>query len=432
MNITCATRRWGGAALTAIVGASLLASGCAKKSAQAQPGAAAQGNRPAIPVAATPVRVGEISSRISLTGTVQPRQQATLSCVISGQVQAVEAQIGDRVRAGRLLVKIDDRTLRAQLQQDDAALASAQARLAQTRATSSGEAASTAAALASAQVAYDTAQANLRRNKELFAQGYVSPSAVDQAQQQASAAQAQLRAAQVAAKNASLSAGGNSAAQADLRAAEAAVAQAAAARQFVAAQIAQTSIVAPFDGVVTQRSVDPGSLTTPGTPLIQVSQLDPVYVNVGVPDSDLAFVRQGTPADITVDALPGRRWQARIEHLNAATSQGTLSYLAHIAVPNRDLTLKAGMVATISFIKALHRNVFVVPRVAVFTNERGDAVYVSDGGKAKVVAVQRGIESETEVEVRSPELRAGTEVITQRPDSLQDGSPIQVVASQGS
>ena len=415
--------------LVALV-AGLSSVGCAKK-AQGGPAPGTATKKQAIPVATMPVRLGDISSRFTLTGTVTPRQQANLSAVASGQVLTVNAQIGDRVGAGQLVVKIDDATLRAQLQQDEAALASAKARLAQTRANSSGNAATTTASLQSAKVAFDTANANLRRNKELFAQGYVSQSAVDQAQQQLMVAWAQLRAAQVSAQNADLSAGGGTAALADIRAAEAAVAQAQAARQFHETQISQTYVRAPFDGVVTARNVDPGTLSEPGMTLVQVSQLDPTYVNVGIPDADLTYVRSGTTVDIRVDSLPGRRWRARIEHLNAATSQGTLSYLARIAVPNGDLALKGGMVANVDFVKAVHRNVMIVPRTAVFTTERGDAVFVSDDGKAKVVAVRRGIESEAEVEVQSAELHSGRQVLTQRPDSLQPGALIEVVGSKG-
>ncbi|MDQ2818228.1 MAG: efflux RND transporter periplasmic adaptor subunit [Candidatus Eremiobacteraeota bacterium] len=407
--------------------------GCAKKSTSqsAHGRGAGSGQPPAIPVSAAAVRRGNISSRFSLTGTVSPAQQANLASVISGPVQSVTVQIGDRVAAGQLLVKIDDSTLRAQLQQDEAALASARARLAQTQANDVGASATSNASLESARVAYENAASNLRRNQQLFAQGYVSASAIDQAQQQAAAAQSQLRAAQVTAQNANLGGSSGTAAQADIRNAQATVAQAQAGINYLSAQIAQTSVVAPFSGVVTQRSVDPGSLAAPATTLVQVSQLDPCFVNVGIPDTDLQFVRGGTGAAISVDSLPGRKWQGKVTNLNAATAQGTLSYLARISIPNRDLSLKGGMVANVVFPQATRRGVLLVPRGAIVQTDNGAAVYVVASGKAKMIPVKLGVQTDNDAELSGPGIRVGMLAITARPDSLQDGSPVSVVGAKG-
>jgi membrane fusion protein (multidrug efflux system) len=269
----------------------------------------------------------------------------------------------------------------------------------------------------------------LRRDEQLLAQGYVSQSAVDQARQQYAQAQAQYRAAQVAAQNANLSAGGATAAQADIRAAQAAVAQAQAAVNFVQAQLAQTAITAPFDGVVTQRNVDPGSQGAPGQTLVQVSQVDPIFVNVGIPDEDLQYVAVGRAANIAVDTLPGRTWTGRILYLNAGASQGTLSYLARVAIPNGDLRLKSGMVANVTFVQATRRGVLLVPRVAIAQTQTGNAVFIAQDNKAKRVAVQVGVQTQNVAQVTGPGIAAGTQVITQRPDSLQDGSPITIVST---
>ena len=409
---------------------SAAATGCARRAADAgAPGDASR--QTAVSVVAVPARLSNISARFELTGSVVPRQQANLSSVISGRVQSVNVQIGDRVAAGELLVQIDASTLYAQLQQDGAALTAAQARLAQVRASDIGAAATAKANLAAAQTANENAQANLRRNRQLLAQGYVSQSAVDQAQSQAAAAEAQLRAAEIAAQNASLSAAGSTAAQAEIQSTQAAVAQAQAARSIVQSQIAQTSITAPFDGIVTQRNVDPGTLAVPGTPLVQVSQLDPAYVNVAIPGDDLAYVRAGSAATVSIESLPGRRWVGRIENVNVAPGQGTLSYLARIAIANHDLALKAGMVASAGLTQATHRNALVVPRGAVAQTDAGDVVYVVSKGKAKLIAVKRVLESDTEVEVRGGGLRPGVLVIVQRPDSLQDGTPVKLSGKGG-
>lgn len=410
---------------------------CAKKNAAG--GAAAAGDQQALPVTVAIVRRGDIAERLSLTGTVAARQQANISSAITGQVLSVNANVGDRVSAGELLVKIDDSTLRAELDQNQSNLAQTQARLAQTQSGAYGNASSADANRDSARVAYQTAVTNLQRNQQLMRQGYVSQSAVDQAQQQVSAAQAQLRAAEVAAQNMSMGGQRVSSAQSEIRSLEAAVAQAAASVRFVQAQIAQTEITAPFSGVLTQRSIDPGGLASPGTPLVQVSQLDPVYVNIGIPEEDLPYIHTGTAVDVTIDADPGHAWHGTVSTVNAATTQGTLSYLARVVLPNRDARLRAGMVANGAFVKSERRNAVLVPRGAMFTNDAGDAVYVlakADGckkcdGKAKVVNVRRGLQNENQTEVSGAGIAAGMKVIVQRPDQLRDGSPVSVSSAGG-
>lgn len=397
--------------------------GCANKNAAAQ--SAVQ----PLPVTAQPAKIGTLVSTFALTGTVVPARQGNLASVISGTVQDVNVQIGDHVTAGQVLVQIDDSTLQAQLSQDEATLAEAQARLRQESATNRGNALTTSSSLQSAQVAYDTAVANNQRNESLFKQGYISQQAIDQSRSDLASASAALRSAQVAAQNASMSTGQTTAATADLASLQAAASADAAAVDTVQTQIAQAAVRAPFDGIVTQRNVDPGSLASPGTPLVQVSQLDPAYVNVGIPDSDLQFVRAGSDATVSVDALSGRSWHGAVDHLNAAAGQGTLTYLARISLPNPDTSLKAGMVANVTFIAAHKSGVLIVPRGAIASTDNGSVVYVVDKGKAKMRAVTVGLQAQDSAQISGAGIAAGTLVITQRPDALADGSPVKVVAS---
>ncbi|HXW76467.1 MAG TPA: efflux RND transporter periplasmic adaptor subunit, partial [Candidatus Eremiobacteraceae bacterium] len=326
-----------GAGYLVMLASIVLATGCAQHA-----GAAAATPPPALAVTAVPVRRGDLTSTFELSGTIVPARQADLSSVITGAVVAVNVQIGDRVRAGELLVQIDDSTLRAQLASDQAALAQARARLRQTTVNDLGAAQTTDASLTSAQIADDAAASNLQRNETLFRQGYISQAALDDARSQYAASHATLQSAQVAARSASMTTAGTSAAQADVASMQAAVAQSAAAVQTVEAQIAQAAVEAPFDGIVTQRAVDPGSLASPGTLLVQVSEMDPAYVDVGIPDEDLRYVHTGSRVAARIEAVPGRTWQGAVNNLNAATGQGTLTYLARVALPNPDLTLKAG------------------------------------------------------------------------------------------
>ncbi len=156
-------------------------------------------------------------------------------------------------------------------------------------------------------------------------------------------------------------------------------------------QIGQTSLYSPFDGVVTARLMDPGAMVTPGTPVLRVSQVNTVWVNVNVPDEDLAYVHPGTPLTFSVGQLGGRKFTGSVSTVNAVPTQGTLSYQARIREPNPDAALRGGMLVSVNIQKERHDNAIVVPRQAVAQTDQGANVFiVGPNNKAQEVPVQLG------------------------------------------
>jgi HlyD family secretion protein len=438
-------------------------------------GGSAYSGAPPLAVDVTTAQRQDIATYVSLDGQIAPLLDSTLSSPQSGNVVAVYVNEGQRVHAGELLAKIDDAALRASLAQQQAIVAQSVATLSSS--TLQGPVTSTQAAntiqtaqqqLAAAnnnvltsQAAYVSAKSTYDADAKLLKDGYVAQTAYDAAQaayvqalqtlNTARATQSQavvaLRAAKTQGTNAmpiqnqtiALNRGGLAAAQAQVRLLE--------------TEIAQTNIVAPFSGVVTQRLLDPGAFASPNAPVVRVSQVDTVYINVNVPDDDLAYVRSGTPVTFTSASIPNRTFSAPIADVNATPTTGTLSYRARLRVPNPDGALRGGMLVSVNVRKAFHPNAIVVPRTAVFETENGANVFTvvapamppgaaAAGGpppskgnpppgmpkimQAKVVAVKVGIQTDTLAEVRSPLIGPGTVVITTRPDALQDKSTVAV------
>lgn len=395
-------------ALSVLVALSI--SSCSKGGQQGQ-------GFPPSPVQAEPIVRGDIASTINVTSAVVPLLQASLASVVSGNVILVSHQIGQHVFAGELLVKIDDSTLRAQRAQ-------AAGRLGQLEALYAGGTNSAQANLESAKVSDDTAKTNLMRNESLYAQGYVAKSALDASREAAAAADANYRAAVVAAQNASLSGKAQSAALADLKAARAAV-------DALDAQIAQTNVSSPFDGTVTARNVDPGTLASPGTVLMQVAKLDPVYVDAGITGSDLPYVHVGSPVTITADSVPGRAWHAAVTYLNQSSLPGTLTYQARAKVANPDGVLRGGMVVNVSIDRERRHGVLLAPRGAVFQTEAGYAMFVIDQGHAKLVPVELGFNNDQQAEVSGEGLKPGVMAIINHSVFLQPGAPVMVLPAGG-
>lgn len=451
------------------------ASGCGSK------GGAAAGNQgpPPLAVDVSQAKRQDIGTYVSLDGQIAPLQESTLSTPQSGNVVNVYVNEGQHVRAGQLLAKLDDSTLQAQLaqqqaivQQQTATLSSSNLQAPVTAANASNTIVTAQQQLASArnnvlttQEAYHSAEATYNADKQLIKQGYVAQTAYDQAranyvqaqQQLASAREVQrqaetaLLAAQSQGKNATpIQAQAIAANRGQLAAAEAQV-------KLLRTQIGQTNIIAPFDGVVTQRLLDPGAFASPNQPVVRVSQIATVYVNVNIPDSDLAYVQRGTPVSFTTSSLNGRSFNANVMDVNATPTQGTLSYRARLRVPNPGDMLRGGMLVSVNVRKDFHRNAIVVPRTAVFQTENGANVFTvvempgpppgasgapkggAKGGpgaaqqgppvklmQAKVVPVQVGLQTDTEAEVRGAGIGPGTTVITTRPDALQDKSVVAI------
>jgi membrane fusion protein (multidrug efflux system) len=287
--------------------------------------------------------------------------------------------------------------------------------------------------IATDEAALKSAELQNRSNQELAAQGYVSTTAALSARatyvaavQELNNARQALPAVQAALATAQTNTQQRQVDQATIDANRGALAEAVANVRLMETQIAQSNIYAPFDGVVTQRLLDPGAFAGPNQAIVRVSQLDTVYVNANVPDEDLAFVRAGTPARFTSQSLPGHVFTGRIFDVNATPTSGTLSYRARIRQPNPGDTLRGGMLVSLVVEKEHHPNAIVVPRTALFESDQGTNVYTVVDKKAKVLPVKVGLETDTLAEVISSEVHPGTVVITTRPDALQDGSVVAI------
>ena len=382
----------------------------------------------ALDVDVSQARRQEIATYLTLDGQIAPMQDSTLSFQQSGPVSAVYVNQGDRVSSGELLAKIDDSTLRAQLAQVEAQIAQSAAQAQSSELNVPITQANTSQAVQSAKAALANAQLVYNQDSTLFRQGYVSQQQLEQARSQYVAAQTQY---QSALANRGTTGVQGAQAQAAQEAVHAAQAQA----NVLRTEIGQTSLYAPFDGVVTARLMDPGAMASPNAPALRVSQVGTVWVNVNVPDEDLGYVHPGTPARFTVSELGGKTFNSRITTVNAVPTQGTLSYQARIRQENPGDELRGGMLVSVTIQKERHPNAIVVPRAAVAQTDQGANVFIvtrAAGGtyKAEQVPVTLGVQTDTLSEVQSPRVTPGTMVVTTRPDALQNGSTVAIVGGK--
>ena len=438
-------------------------------------GGAAQQASPPLAVDTARAQRSDIATFVTLDGQIAPLQESTLSSQQSGNVTAVFVNEGQHVVRGQVVAKLDDATLRAQLAQQQAMVQQMIAQLggstlqapvtaaqaSNTVVTAQQQLAAAQNGVETAQAAYQSAYATYVADKQLLTNGYVAQTQYEQARsayvqalQSLNTARETQRQAGVA-LTAARSQGTNAEPiqQQTIAANRGSLAGAQAQVRLLETEIAQTSIVAPFDGVVTQRLLDPGAYASPNAPVVRVSQIDTVYVNVNVPDDDLAFVHRATPVTFTTSSLENKTYAAKVMDVNATPTQGTLSYRARVRVANPNDLLRGGMLVAVTVRKEFHPSAIVVPRAAVFETESGANVFIvtqlpppagapgaAAGARpasaqkgppvrlmqAKVVPVQVGLQTDTTAEVRSPEIKPGTTVITTRPDALRDSSTVAI------
>jgi RND family efflux transporter MFP subunit len=157
---------------------------------------------------------------------------------------------------------------------------------------------------------------------------------------------------------------------------------------------AYTTIYAPFDGVVTKRSVDPGKLvqdnSSPNTePLFIISQIDPVRVVVEVPEIENAYVNPGEDALVTFHALPGKEFSCKVSRISWALDSSSRNLRAEIDLPNPEGILRPGMYASIR-IKAVLAEAFVLPLGAIVRTPDGAFGFKIVDGKAQKVDLKIG------------------------------------------
>jgi membrane fusion protein (multidrug efflux system) len=218
---------------------------------------------------------------------------------------------------------------------------------------------------------------------------------------------------------------------AELDAAEARSAQAAAALKNIEVTIAKKTIVAPFEGRLGMRAIEPGQVVAPGTPIATLQSIDPIYAEFALPQHALASIELGQAAKIHTDAFPGQAWEGKVSTINSEIDIASRNVRLRATFPNADGKLRPGMYVNVEVLMAQKQKVLNIPSVAVVYAPYGDSVYVVETstatGKPQKVARQRfvrlGERRGDYVSVLSG-LDADEAVITTGAFKLRNGAPV--------
>ncbi|MCW2311541.1 efflux RND transporter periplasmic adaptor subunit [Rhodoferax antarcticus] len=279
-----------------------------------------------------PASIGNLTLNVSANGTLQPTRSVNIGSELSGTVRAVLVDVNSEIKKGQVLVELDTAKLNDQVTRSRAAVASAQAQLAQTIATAR------------------ESQASLARLEEVSRlSGGKVPSASELDSGRATLERA------VAAE---------ASARANLDSARATLST-------DETNLSKASIRSPIDGVVLTRSVDPGNAVAASLQAVTLftiaEDLSQLQLKVNVDEADVGRVKVGQKASFTVSAFPARRFPATITIVSygSTITDNVVTYVTQMDVANDDLSLRPGMTATSTITAVERKGVLLVPNTAL-------------------------------------------------------------------
>ncbi|MCW7538258.1 efflux RND transporter periplasmic adaptor subunit [Aquabacterium sp. A7-Y] len=304
-----------------------------------------------------PVERGSLQASVSAAGTVTAVSQVQVGSQVSGQILEVLADFNSEVRKGQLIARLDPQSFEYRVQQAQADLEAARAAVL----TAQANALAATAAASRAGLEAQQARRDLARNRDLVAQGFISPAELERSASQADALQQALQSAQAQQQVARAQTGS---AAATVRQREAQLAQA-------RVDLQRTQIRSPVDGIVIKRSIELGqtvaaSLQAPELFVI-ARNLEDMQVEVPVDEADIGRVQPGQAASFTVDAFPGRSLEGRVKLVrkSATTTQNVVTYTVVIAFTQAGSRLLPGMTANVRIVTDQRDAVLKVPNAAL-------------------------------------------------------------------
>jgi HlyD family secretion protein len=323
-----------------------------------------------------------ITQVVEASGTINPVNIVSVGSTVSGLMKEIYVDYNTEVKKGQLLAQIDPATFQAQVDQNRAQIANAQANLAKLN----------------AEMVF--AQKTYNRYKNLYDKNFIARSELDQAESDYLAKRAAI-----GAQRASIS-------------------QAQASLQTSLTNLGYTKIIAPVDGTIIKRAIDVGqpvAASFQAPELFTIAQdLKEMQIEVNVSEADIGKVKEGQEVEYTLDGYPDETFHGQVTQvrLDSTTTSNVVTYTVIVSVKNDELTLKPGMTANVSIITNKSENVLCVPNIALkYTPEAGGQRYKEQGiwilakNQPERVTIKEGASDDSNTEIISKKLKAGDEVI---------------------
>ncbi len=371
----------------------ILFSGCSEK---IEPGTVKPSLVRSIKAPVATAAISQESIHYEATGTVSAKNASILSSKIMGVVRAVYVKEGDRVKKDQVLVDIDPRQVKAQLLQAEAALS--EARKAESAALSAQHAARASADLARA--TYDryvnlmkTESASRQEYDEVSARFRQAEAALGQAQSMVEASRFRIQQAEAAVAGAGVN-------EKDSR------------------------LIAPFDGVISAKLADSGSLASPGTPILKLESTDVFRVDIIIPESFIQSIALSQPVSVSIPSAGSRVFEGTVRAISPAADASSRSFMVQVALPF-DPTIRSGMFSRVTLARG-NQEKLLIPASALIHQGQLTGIFLLDADWiARFRILRTGRTSGAMVEALSG-IRPGDRYVVVPPPDMVDGLRVEV------
>jgi HlyD family secretion protein len=339
---------------------------------------------------------GTITASIATNGRIEALGNFQAFAPMATTVKKIFVKQGDWVKAGQMLLRLDDADARLQAAKAEAQLKGAQSDL---HAVESGgtqeELLTTRNALSKAQMERDVAQRNLEAMQRLLHSGAASQAEVDAAQNKLKSAEDQVQLLQQKLKGRY--------SQQEIGSVEAKQAEARASLQAAQEVLKNSNVSAPGDGMVYSLPVREGAFVNTGDLLVQVADLHKVRVRAFVDEPEIGRLQAGQVVEVTWDALPGRVWKGTLETLPTTVVQHGTRMVGEVTcvIDNSDLKLLPNTNVGVAVVTARQQNALMIPREAIHQDEKGQYVFQVVNGELRRRNITTSVSNLTRVEVTS-------------------------------
>ena len=428
--------------LAVLVASMLIAAGCGgPKTTQAARNPSPETAAGALTVSVVPAESRTVAAAVQVTGSFVSREASDVAPQAGGRVTQTPVDVGDFVRQGQIIARLEDRDSKLRADQAEAAEKQAEAALKQAQSRigldagesfNAADVPETLSAKANAESAEAQArlgQADAQRYANLLKTGDVSQSAYEKYRTQADTAAAQAKASrqtyEAMLNSARQNYQGVMTAQASL---DGMKAQTALARKAVE----DTLVRAPFDGYVSARPVAVGASVPLTAKIATVLRITPIRLELQVPESNSSQMKLAVPVEASVPGYPGRTFTGTVTAINPSVDASSRTFTLVAEFPNRDLALKPGMFATARILLPGSSQGLFVPQAAVLTDATTNSsqLYFVRDGRARVAVVQLGAKTgsgkDAAVEILSG-ISPNAQIATDRLADLYDGATVKTV-----
>ena len=323
-----------------------------------------------IAVVKYPVTGGEIVAEVMGTGTLEARVKATISPKISGLITEVLVDQGDRVKSGQVLVRLDDRDFKHQVEIAEASVAAAEAAIKRQEADR-----------ARATAVLEQAKRYLDRLNT------TTGGAVSQADRDKGTEALGVAEAGVASSDAAITEGGK-----QLIAAERTL-------EFQRVRLSDTVITAPYDGLIVRRDRDPGGVVVPGTSILSLVSTSEIWISAWVDETEMARLKPGQPARVVFRSEPNRSYEGEVARLGREADRETREFVVDVRVRTLPENWATGQRAEVYIETARKTDVTILPSRLIVWRDAKPGAIVEVGGRAQWRPLTLGLRSREAVEV---------------------------------